>query len=182
MGSPRGYDFRGVKAGSRAYARVLQEVADAVSDLRDVGSELSPIFACPRCVEQELSQAEGFHVSIIDIFCLENGIERGQIFDSEKAGAGLFFYRGAHTTTPVRFKLAPSDMAVLGPRARPLLWRTFGRSEGRNGVLKIQFATGRKKHVLLYWINYAIARYLEARVRELANDWDFEVTLKKVQP
>lgn len=30
------------------------------------------------------------------------------------------------------------------------------------------------------WINYAIERYLESRLRELANDWDFEVTIKNM--
>ncbi len=175
-------DFRGVKAGTGAYSKVFQEIADAVSDLRDVGSELSPLFECPRCVEQDLSKAEGFHISILDIICLENGIEKGQTYDAGRGEAGLFFYRGATTTQPVKFKLAESDLAALGPKARPFLWRTFGRSEGRNGVLKIQFSAGRKKHVLLYWINYAIERYLESRVRELANDWDFEVTMKNIQP
>jgi len=78
----------------------------------------------------------------------------------------------------VKFKLAESDLATLGSRTKPYFWRVFGRSEDRNGVLKIQFRSGRKKFVLLYWINYAIERYLESRVRELANDWDFEVTMK----
>jgi len=175
-------DFRGIRVGTHAYSLVFQEVADAVSDLRDIGGELSPVFECPRCVEQDLTEAEGFHLSIIDIICLENGIETGQVYDSQKGEVGLFFYRGSFVTQPVKFKLAESDLAILSSNAKPFLWRLFARSKNRNGVLKIQFSSRRKKYAFLYWINYTIERYIETRVRELANDWDFEVTMKDNMP
>jgi len=172
-------DFRAARGG--AYAKVFQELADAVTPLRDTSTDTAPVFSCPTCVDNELKVSDGFHLSVIDIVCMENNVDTGFRYKHTKGEVELFFRIKERISQPIRILLAASHSKQLGVNAKPNLWRVFAQSDGRNGILKLQFTDGRKKLVFLYWINYAIERYIESRVRELAHDWDFEVTLGKQQ-
>ncbi len=50
----------------------------------------------------------------------------------------------------------------------------------QNSVLKIQYSKGEERIISLYWINYAIEGYIEAKLHEFTNDWDLNVTLGNI--
>lgn len=171
-------DFRGARGG--AYMKAFQELSDAVTPLRDTCTDSGPVFECPVCVDEDLSENDGFHLSCVDIICMENSVDAGFRYFYQLGEVEIFFRIADRISQPVRLRLATSHSIKLSSNAKPNLWRIFARSEGRNGVLKLQFTDGKKKLLFFYWINYAIEQYIESRVRELAHDWDFEVTLGKV--
>ena len=116
----------------------------------------------------------------MDTICIENAVETDWQFDAQSGEAHLYFLQAGRRSRPIRFALDSVDRDRLSsPKSAPELWRAVSRSDDKNGILKLQYRSGRRGHVSLYWVNYAIEHYMESRLREFCHDWDLEVTLRR---
>jgi hypothetical protein len=163
----------------KRYKRALKELVVTFGRLQDVGKDEVPVFRCPRCSHKEAESAgKSYRFTTLDIICLENEIEKDWYYDSKSGQARLFFQARNKKSETLNFRLDAQDRSRLAKAPMtPLGWFTFKRPKNKNGILKLQYQVLEKKYVSLYWINYAMEGYIEAKARQFCHDWDFEVTL-----
>jgi hypothetical protein len=161
------------------YTRGLAELLSTLGTTSDVGEGDTPVFSCPPFASEVADKLTDVHMSILDLIMLENAVDSDWYFEAKSGEAHLVFHQDDRTSRPIRFALGSTDrerLTMVGSRAE--MWRSFSRRDEQNGILKLQYRVKRKGYVALYWINYAVERYLESRLREFCHDWDMEVTLR----
>jgi hypothetical protein len=145
------------------------------------GSAETPLFALPRCLPSDLEETKQAHLSTLRIITIENEVESVWKYDQRRSVAQLFFKTASSEKLACEVLLDAEDVHELDKSSvSPEGWFLYVIDDEGLSVLKLQFYGGEAGYISLYWCNYAIQGYLEAKARELTDDWDFEVTIGSV--